>query len=84
MYEIVLTETATKDLKKLDNNIKFRIKNKLIKFKNNPLYYSKKLSDFKIGSYRFRIGDYRVIFDIDNASNTIVILRIGHRKNIYK
>jgi mRNA interferase RelE/StbE len=36
----------------------------------------------KIGAYRFRIGDYRVVFDIDD--NNVVILRIGHRKSIYK
>ncbi|WP_456486560.1 type II toxin-antitoxin system RelE family toxin [Candidatus Alkanophaga liquidiphilum] len=36
----------------------------------------------KIGTYRFRIGDYRIIFDIDD--DNMVILRIGHRKSIYK
>ncbi len=36
----------------------------------------------KIGTYRFRIGDYRVIFDI--YGEDIVILRIGHRRSIYK
>ncbi|MBC8526038.1 MAG: type II toxin-antitoxin system RelE/ParE family toxin [Candidatus Cloacimonetes bacterium] len=36
----------------------------------------------KLGSYRFRIGNYRVIFDIDE--DKLVILRVGHRKNIYR
>ncbi len=40
------------------------------------------MSNQKIGSYRFRVGDYRVIFDIDNGN--IVVSRIGHRKSIYK
>ncbi|PIU83448.1 MAG: hypothetical protein COS68_03990 [Elusimicrobia bacterium CG06_land_8_20_14_3_00_38_11] len=35
-----------------------------------------------MGMYRFRVGDYRVIFDVDK--NNIVILRIGHRKKIYR
>jgi len=38
--------------------------------------------DPALGSYRLRIGDYRVIFDI--IGNDIVVLRIGHRKEIYK
>jgi mRNA interferase RelE/StbE len=40
------------------------------------------LISHKIGTYRFRIGDYRAIFDIDGEN--IVILRIGHRRDIYK
>lgn len=38
--------------------------------------------DHQLGSYRFRIGDYRVIFDIEN--DKIIILRVGHRAKIYK
>jgi len=41
-----------------------------------------KLTNPKIGTYRFKIGDYRVVFDLDDK--TIVVLRIGHRKSIYK
>lgn len=40
------------------------------------------MTDPKIGTYRFRTGDYRVIFDIEGKD--IVILRAGHRKEIYK
>lgn len=35
-----------------------------------------------LGSYRFRIGDYRVVFDLEG--DQIVILRVGHRREIYK
>ncbi|MBF2049492.1 MAG: type II toxin-antitoxin system RelE family toxin [Leptolyngbya sp. IPPAS B-1204] len=37
------------------------------------------LSDF----YKLRIGDYRVIYDLDSPSQTIVIMRVGHRREIY-
>lgn len=52
---------------------------------DNPLKYAKKLTDFNAGTYRFRVGDYRVIFDIDNRRNilALLILKIGHRKEIY-
>jgi mRNA interferase RelE/StbE len=38
--------------------------------------------DLSLGTYRFRIGDYRIIFDIEDEE--IVILRVGHRKEIYR
>ncbi|HET53907.1 MAG TPA: hypothetical protein ENN33_01670 [Ignavibacteria bacterium] len=43
---------------------------------------SKKLSNPILGTYRNRVGDYRIIFDIDQKN--IVVLRLGHRKEIYK
>lgn len=81
-YELVYTARAVKDIQKLDEEIKKRIGKTLLRYKEDPLRYSERLTDSSLGTYRFRIGDYRVIFDIDG--NSIVILRVGHRKEIYK
>ena len=82
MYKIFFTNRSLKDLESIDPATQKRIAAKLKEYSAEPLKYSKKLSNTNFGSYRFRIGDYRVIFDIDKEN--IVILRIGHRKNIYK
>ena len=81
-YNLVYTRRAEKDLKKLDSSIKSRIGNALLKLQDNPLLYSDKLSDPALGTYKFRIGDYRVIFDIEG--NDVVVLGVGHRREIYK
>ena len=81
-YNLVYTRRAEKDIKKLDSSIKGRIGNALLKLQDNPLLYSEKLSDPALGTYKFRIGDYRVIFDIEGTD--VVILRVGHRREIYK
>ncbi len=81
-YNLVYTHRAEKDVKKLDASIKRQIGEAILKLQDNPLEYSEKLTDPKIGAYRFRTGDYRVVFDIED--NDIIILRIGHRKEIYK
>jgi mRNA interferase RelE/StbE len=82
MYKIEITNRAVKDIEKLDLVTKKRIGERLKLFSVNPLNYAKKLTNPKIGSYRFRIGDFRIIFDIEGES--IVILRVGHRSSIYK
>ena len=51
-------------------------------YARDPLRYAVRLSDSKIGQYRFRIGDYRIVFDL--AENTIIILAVGHRKDVYR
>jgi mRNA interferase RelE/StbE len=81
-YNLVYTNRADKDIQKLSPEVKKRIGKTLLRYKHDPHKYSETLRDPKIGSYRFRIGDYRVIFDIEG--NDIVVLRAGHRKDIYK
>jgi len=81
-YKLVYTNTAYKDIKKLDIVARKRIGKKIEEYSKGPILNSKKLTNSLIGTYRWRIGNYRVVFDIDNKN--IVILRVGHRKEIYK
>ena len=81
-YNLVYTKRAVRDIKKLDSTIKKRVGTTLLKYKENPLDFSEALKNSDLGTYRFRIGDYRVIFDIER--NDIVVLRVGHRREIYK
>ena len=81
-YKLVYTKIAVADIEKLDTVAKKRIKKKLEEFSKSPLSFSKKMINSKIGSYRWRIGNYRVVFYIDR--DNIVILRVGHRREIYK
>ena len=81
-YKILIVSQAEKDLKKLDAVVRKKIKAEIIRYSINPYFHSKKLTSSKIGSYRWRVGKYRVIFDVDKEK--IIILRIGHRREIYK
>ena len=81
-YELVYTRRAEKDIRKLDPEIRERIGRTLLRFSKDPLNFAEKLSDGSLGTYRFRIGEYRVVFDV--AGGEIVVLRVGHRREIYK
>jgi mRNA interferase RelE/StbE len=81
-YRLVYTHRAERDIKRLESDTKDRIGKALIRFSEEPLRFAKKLSDSILGEYRFRIGDYRVIFDIEGKE--IVALRVGHRREIYR
>lgn len=82
MYKVIFTQSALKDLENIDKKEQYRIARKLKIYAKEPLGHARKLISPKIGTYRFRIGKYRAIFDIDGGN--IVILRLGHRRNIYK
>ena len=81
-YRLIYTARAIKDIKKLDFSVRDRIGKTLLRYEGDPLGYGEKLTDAKFGAYRFRIGDYRVVFDIEGEE--IVVLRVGHRREIYR
>jgi mRNA interferase RelE/StbE len=64
-FNLVYTQRASRDVGNLERHIRLRIAKSLLRFQEDPLKYAEKISDSKLGSYRFRIGDYRVIFDIE-------------------
>lgn len=82
VHKIVFTRRALKDLEKIPKNEKNRIGERLKEYAQEPTKYARKLTSPKIGTYRFRVGDYRIIFDIEN--DEIVVLRIGNRRDIYR
>jgi len=81
-YTLIYTQRAERDIAGLDSKVKERIGRTLLRYKEDPFKYAEKLSDPILGTYRFRIGDYRVIFDLEG--NEIVVLRVGHRREIYR
>jgi mRNA interferase RelE/StbE len=80
-YKLTYTLRALKDISKLPKNIKDRIKKSLEKYVENPLLYARKMIDTTFGTYRFRIDDYRVIFDFKD--DELIILRVGYRSKVY-
>ena len=80
-YDIIFSDKALKQLKKLDRTVQERIITALERFRIRPGSYVTKL--VRDPGYRFRVGDYRVIMDIDNNVLHILVLKVGHRKKIY-
>ena len=81
-YELAYTRRAVRDIKKLDRLTKKRLAGKLKELEKAPLRSAKRLVHSKLGQYRVRLGDHRVIFDL--RKGRIVVLRVGHRREIYR
>lgn len=83
-YRIIFTATAKKDITRLDSVIQKRLWKKLIEVSEcaDIKLLAKRLVGTGTSEYRLRIGDYRVIFDLDKK--TLYILRVRHRRNVYR
>lgn len=78
---------ALNELRKLDHLIQRRIVKFLqerVSSQRNPPESGKPLSGDKVGLWRYRIGDYRVICHIDDEKRGVLLLRIAHRKQAYR
>ena len=84
-YHIIFTKAARKDLDSINEKDSKKISNKIdLLIEDTKNLDIKKISGSKEPTYRLRYGDYRVIFEIHNQEITILIIRIGHRKAVYK
>lgn len=85
-YRIVFTDKAKKQLKKLDKYTASLIigwLEKNVEGSENPRLHGKGLIENRAGQWRYRIGNYRVICEIKDDEIIVLILDVGHRRNIY-
>ena len=83
-YRIQFTRNAENALAKLDRRLLIRVKAKIFELADNPRPTgSARLAGHRHYS-RIRIGDYRVIYRVDDQSNLVEISRIAHRRELYR
>ncbi|GBF82742.1 type II toxin-antitoxin system RelE family toxin [Aphanothece sacrum] len=83
-YKIEFLKSAKKELSKLPKDIQERIKNKIETLKINPYPPDFKQLTNGEGRLRVRIGDYRIIYRVENNILVVLVIKIGHHSKIYK
>jgi mRNA interferase RelE/StbE len=84
-YEIKLAKQAEKSLEKLDKAIRERVIDFLYtKVRVNPTLHREPLHGTKKGLWKYRVGDYRIICEIKNSELTVLVIDIGHRREVYR
>lgn len=83
-YEITYARSALKSLRKLDRTVARRILQTIDLLTEDPRPPGCKQLKGGAGEMRIRIGDYRVIYDVMDDEVVILVLAIGHRREIYR
>ena len=82
-YQLIIPKAVEKQLNKLPNQIRETMIENLLTLQDNPRPpNSLKLKN--IQGYRLRVGNYRILYDIDDPTQTITLRRVGHRRDIYR
>ncbi len=82
VYPVIWSPKAKDDLKKLELDISRRIVTKVVDLERGPYHFVEKMTD--VGCWKLRVGEYRVLLDILEKNKQIDVLKVGHRKKIYK
>ena len=83
-WRIAFTKKAQKQIDALEANIRSRIKKSILqKLSTNPDLYLEPLSGVFGEFYKFRVGDYRLICSKENEKLVIIVVEVGHRREVY-
>jgi len=83
-YEVEISRTAEKQLRALPRGEQERILRRILALADDPLPRgSRKLGGYEDG-YRIRVGRYRILYSVGGRELVIIILKIGHRREVYR
>lgn len=83
-YSIEITATAEKELSKLDRDVRRRVADKILLLEENPRPAGAKHLETPFDGYRVRIGDWRVLYTVDDAAKSVVVYAVRHRREVYR
>ena len=85
-YSLEFTETAARDLSRLDAGVAQQMRDALVRMAENAeaVRHHALTGPRHRGRFRLRMGDYRAIYEIDRANRRIIVLRVEHRSDAYR
>lgn len=83
-YDIVLKRSAVKDIRRIPSSILHSIQERIAALATDPFPQNAEPIEGYPDYYRIRIGHYRVIYDVTVTVRIITIVRVGHRKDVYR
>ena len=84
VYQVLLERQAEKDLNRLDSRILARVIQALRALKDNPRPVGCRKLERLRNNWRFRVGDYRIIYEIADEVRIVRVYRVRHRKEVYR
>jgi len=83
-YRVTITSTAVKERKRLDTTSRKRVDAALVNLLENPRPHGAKKLAGSQHDWRVRVGDYRILYEVDDSGRLITVWRIAHRREVYR
>ncbi len=83
-YDVALYPSAERERRRLQNDIRERINHRLIGLEQEPRPPGVEKLAGRPNSWRIRVGEYRILYEIDDAARKVSVFRIAHRRDVYR
>ena len=83
-YALSLERAAFKQLERLPEDIRVRIADAINALANDPRPFGCKKLAGREAAYRLRVGDYRIVYSVNDRENVVEIIKLGHRREVYR
>ena len=83
-YRLILKPSAEKELQRLARSMHHRIFEALARIEENPRAPGSVKLSAGAKAYRVRVGDWRIIYEIDDGEETVFVTIVGHRREVYR
>ena len=84
MYDLLVKASAERDLRKLPRSTLERIHAKLLTLRDEPRPPGSRKLSGNLEGWRVRVGDYRILYQIDDTGETVTVVRVRHRRDVYR
>lgn len=83
MYSLKIKRTAERDLKRLPRPLFLRLNQQILALREDPRPVGTRKLKGKLEGWRVRVGDYRIVYQIDDSAHVVTIVRVRHRRDVY-
>jgi mRNA interferase RelE/StbE len=84
MHTLLIKASAEKDLRKLPPDLFQRVNDRILSLRDDPHPAGSVKLSGRLEGWRVRVGDYRILYQIDDAARTVTIVRVKHRREVYR
>ncbi len=82
-YKLIIKRSAEHDLRRLPHSLFLRINKRILALREDPRPAGVRKLKGNIEGWRVRVGDYRIVYQIDDTNQIVVIIRVRHRRDVY-
>jgi len=84
VYSLLIKASAERDLRKLPRSTLERIHSKILDLRDDPRPHGSRKLSGNLEGWRVRVGDYRILYQVDDTVETIAVVRVRHRRDVYR
>lgn len=84
MYQVYLERNAADDLKRLPDTLRARVVGAIRSLQDDPRPHGCRKLQRSLNDWRIRLGDYRILYEIDDSARRVNVMRVKHRREAYR